>query len=494
MNKYRLTEQFKLHEGRTLWRIMEETTGRLGGWVEHERNLSQYGTCMIWGEAKVYGGARVEDDAIISGAAEVYDTARVYGSAAVVGNAKVYQDAQIYENAIISEQAQIYEYAQVFGEAEVFGEAQVYGKAIIQGQTKIHGKAQVYGNALVKDRAEVYGEVKVGGNTVVEGDEKRYEDQHDNWEEVYSLASFRLFIQRGETMESANLYANGRHQVQVEVVLEAKNKMGQYIQLTEEEVFKHVKLVSYRNEPLEGVFQCSDRAGDYTVPLYRSISQRATISYGVFYLSTTSVLGLTKICASCMVNAVDAQGNLKKIEYTTAELNRPNNNATPQFVTVNVVMPRIFTTSDLEVVVDKKEIQNSAKSALYQYYVSFKTSSAAKLHHAVFTPDLMFSNQVKILYHYYGVTTDYSWQENLALEYTRTFIVSMYENVTITFPNHEYPGVSLWNFHYYQDLSGGPVVPFTTNSLLFAIFDQFGNEAKIQVQTDREYLFDIFVI
>ncbi len=71
--------------------------GNLGGWVEHEGNLSHYGNCWIYEGAKVYGNAQVYDDAIIVDAsifdnALVCDQARVYGMGWIYGNARICGD------------------------------------------------------------------------------------------------------------------------------------------------------------------------------------------------------------------------------------------------------------------------------------------------------------------------------------------------------------------------------------------------------------------
>ena len=97
--------------GRTLHRIRalrdfgRVKTGKLGGYVEGEANLSHEGTCWVADQAKVFDHARVRADAKVAG------RAKVYGRADVSGDAKVY------------------------GTAWVGGKAQVFGKAKIGGNT-----------------------------------------------------------------------------------------------------------------------------------------------------------------------------------------------------------------------------------------------------------------------------------------------------------------------------------------------------------------------
>ena len=87
MKKFELTTDTKMFLGKKLFRIKalisfgNVKAGDMGGYIEKEENLSQYGDAWVSGDAKVYGDARVSGDA------------RVYGDAEVSGDAEVYGDA-----------------------------------------------------------------------------------------------------------------------------------------------------------------------------------------------------------------------------------------------------------------------------------------------------------------------------------------------------------------------------------------------------------------
>lgn len=97
--------------------------GDLGGWVEHKRNLSQFGDCWIADEARVGDEAMVRADALVShqasvlGKSYVQDDSRVLHRATVVntriddsvrveGESHVY-DSNLREHLIVTEQARI---------------------------------------------------------------------------------------------------------------------------------------------------------------------------------------------------------------------------------------------------------------------------------------------------------------------------------------------------------------------------------------------------
>lgn len=91
MNKYKLTDKTKDFAGITLYQIKalkdfaEVKKGDLGGWIEKESNLSQYGDAWVFGNARVcedasvFGNARVSGDAWVSGNAKVNSKIKVIG-------------------------------------------------------------------------------------------------------------------------------------------------------------------------------------------------------------------------------------------------------------------------------------------------------------------------------------------------------------------------------------------------------------------------------
>ena len=203
--KYELTkDQVKVH-GAILHRIRalryfgDVKAGDLGGYIEHEQNLSHDGTAWVYDEAKIFDTAMVEEDAIVSGSACVFgnakikdfaqisDFAMVYEEACVLGQAKVYESACVYGNASVSdhamvsgealvyENAEIYETAIVTDNASVAGFAKVYAAATVEGYSfvlgcaRIHENAHVYDNAKIDDRADVHGKSQVYGVATVKG-------------------------------------------------------------------------------------------------------------------------------------------------------------------------------------------------------------------------------------------------------------------------------------------------------------------------------------
>ena len=91
-NKYEFTGETK----GGLKQIRRISDGVIGGWIQSEYNLSQYGNAWVYGYARVHGNARVYGYAQVYGNAWVHGDVRVYGYAQVYGNAWVHGNAQVH--------------------------------------------------------------------------------------------------------------------------------------------------------------------------------------------------------------------------------------------------------------------------------------------------------------------------------------------------------------------------------------------------------------
>ena len=142
MNKFEIVKNESVRiNGVELYRIRalidfgDVCAGEFGGYIQHERNLSQSGN------AWVYGNAMVSDNALVSGSAQVYGDALVQGNAQIFGDARVYGNAWVRGDALVSGSAQVYGDAWVQGNAQIFGDARVYGDSWVRGDalvTNIH--------------------------------------------------------------------------------------------------------------------------------------------------------------------------------------------------------------------------------------------------------------------------------------------------------------------------------------------------------------------
>ena len=178
--KYKLTKKTKYIDNHTLYQIqaVEDFSnvkkGDLGGWVESEKNLSQYDDCWISNDACVYENAVVSDNAQISGEACVLGNVQISGKAVVSDNAQIYNDVCVYGNAQVYDVARLYGYSRVRENSKVYGWAQVTHAAQISGNAQVYEKSCVCGTAQVCENAQVYGGAEVCGTAIVTKDAKVY--------------------------------------------------------------------------------------------------------------------------------------------------------------------------------------------------------------------------------------------------------------------------------------------------------------------------------
>lgn len=139
--KFELTDETIEEEGVTLHRIKNISTGKLGGFVETEDNLSQLGNCWVDDDAKVFKGAFVSDNALVCGHAKVWDHSKVSGDATVQGYSWVSFGSSVSGTAMILGNARIADKAIVSGGVTVVNTL-IYNTRVI-GNIKIetqHGE------------------------------------------------------------------------------------------------------------------------------------------------------------------------------------------------------------------------------------------------------------------------------------------------------------------------------------------------------------------
>ena len=159
--KYRLTDETIEFNGVKLYRIEalrdfnDVKKGDIGGFIESEKNLSHYGNCWIYNDAKVYEEARVCDNS------KVLEYAEVRGCALVQAKSMVYGDAKVLDYTRINDNAMVFDFSEVSENAVIGGKAKIYGSASVCGECMILEHAEVLGNVVVNGPAVIRGNAKV---------------------------------------------------------------------------------------------------------------------------------------------------------------------------------------------------------------------------------------------------------------------------------------------------------------------------------------------
>lgn len=127
-----------LHRIKALRDFSNVKRGDLGGWVENEHNLSQFGICWIYDNAKLYNEAMIHGNSVITDNAQVF------------GHAKVYDYSRIGDNSMVYGSAKIGGYATILANATIFECSTVNGNAKICGCSKVCGSVDILGDAIIK--------------------------------------------------------------------------------------------------------------------------------------------------------------------------------------------------------------------------------------------------------------------------------------------------------------------------------------------------------
>lgn len=122
----------KLYRIRALKNFSDLKRGDLGGYVENESNLSQFGNCWIYDNACVLSFSTVCENAKIRDSAIIRDGSSIYGNAEVSGTAIVEMYSSVLGTAKISDKALVTNCVLVRGSARVSGNSFIRGSSIVE--------------------------------------------------------------------------------------------------------------------------------------------------------------------------------------------------------------------------------------------------------------------------------------------------------------------------------------------------------------------------
>ena len=174
--KYELTEETMEFEGRTLRRIrylrhMLDSgflvkKDSLGGWLEHEGNLSHDGACIVLNEAKVYGEAHIKGNSKIINNAIVKDNALITDETMISGNAIVGADTYSIGTSNIRGNSNVFFYQNPLDKSPIGKrKPNIMGECLLRGNAVVEATGFIK-NTVIRDR-NIYGEVALENKKVV---------------------------------------------------------------------------------------------------------------------------------------------------------------------------------------------------------------------------------------------------------------------------------------------------------------------------------------
>jgi UDP-3-O-[3-hydroxymyristoyl] glucosamine N-acyltransferase len=187
----RINQSFYLSDGRRVVRIIalrdfrNVRSGTIGGFIEHDENLSHDGDCWVADNAIAAGQSRVTQNAILRDRAMIDDYVAVSGSAIIQDDAFLYKNVFVYENANVGLKSYLTDAATVSGNSKIFcnyrynksghvrlpnvsGIVEVRDCARLEGTISINERCIIAGNSIVRGNVKLNGCVRVDGNAIVE--------------------------------------------------------------------------------------------------------------------------------------------------------------------------------------------------------------------------------------------------------------------------------------------------------------------------------------
>lgn len=151
--KYELTNITMEFAGRTLYRIRalkdfsDVKAGELGGWVSNEYNLSQYGNCWIYDNAKAMDRSRMYGDSAMYDYSKMYNYSAMYDSSEMYGNSAMHNNSEMHDNS------------KMFNNSKKYDDSIMFGNSVMLDYSSMYGDSAMYGDSMLKDEEKLYGQL-----------------------------------------------------------------------------------------------------------------------------------------------------------------------------------------------------------------------------------------------------------------------------------------------------------------------------------------------
>ena len=107
MKKYEILmdeENTIKYKGRTLYRIKalrnfgDVTKGDIGGFIQHEDNLSHDGNCWIYDDAKAMDNSAMYGNSAMYHNSRMHDNTKMYDNSTLYNNSTMYGNSEMHDN------------------------------------------------------------------------------------------------------------------------------------------------------------------------------------------------------------------------------------------------------------------------------------------------------------------------------------------------------------------------------------------------------------
>ena len=136
-----------LHRIRALKDFYGVKKGDVGGFVQTEDNLSQYGNCWIYDDAICMDNARV------CNSAKMYNRSCMYNNSKMLDNSIMYDYSRMYDNTMMYDNSKMFDNSIMFDNSRMFDNSMVYDNSIMLDNS------EMFGNSILKNNDKLYGKI-----------------------------------------------------------------------------------------------------------------------------------------------------------------------------------------------------------------------------------------------------------------------------------------------------------------------------------------------
>ena len=175
--KYELTNITMDFEGEKLYRIKalkdfkDVKKGDLGGWVSNEDNLSQYGDCWIYDEAKctgnsrmyrnsaMYGYSEMHDNSVMYGDSKMYGYSEMHGDSAMHGNSSMYDNSAMYDDSEMYDNTKMHDNTEMHDNSRMCCYSIMHDDSAMYNDSEMHDNSRMYNDSILKNNEKLYGKL-----------------------------------------------------------------------------------------------------------------------------------------------------------------------------------------------------------------------------------------------------------------------------------------------------------------------------------------------
>ena len=123
-----------LHRIKALIDFNDVRKGDIGGYVEKEKNLSQYGDCWIYNNAKAMDSSRLYDNSAM------YDYSIMFDNSIMRDNSEMHDDSELHGNSAMYNNSMMFDNSSMHDSSIMYDSSEMHDNSTLNNSAKLYGK------------------------------------------------------------------------------------------------------------------------------------------------------------------------------------------------------------------------------------------------------------------------------------------------------------------------------------------------------------------